>query len=233
MTKSATEDAMTTCYACPKPPTTSEHVPPKCLFPERKDTPGGIDLRRNLITIPSCDEHNMRKSGDDEYLMHILNSNLLSNEVAGEQVRTKIFRSIERRPALFQSIFKDKEPLLVKDGRTGEVYETVEGTLDGNRLERVLAHIARGIYFHHYRKRWDCGLRVFPEFSAFPYEANAAEINSNAMTVVACAELLFAKVDCYGDNPDVFSYQFLETNEFKYILRLSFYEGTKVTVHFL
>src|SRR5438105_1365782 len=38
------------CYACTRPATGREHVPPACLFPEPKDS-AGADLRVNLITV--------------------------------------------------------------------------------------------------------------------------------------------------------------------------------------
>lgn len=50
-----------TCYMCEKPATSVEHIPPKCLFPEQKDLPGGADLRKQLLTVPACDEHNLKK----------------------------------------------------------------------------------------------------------------------------------------------------------------------------
>ena len=53
------------CYYCGEPAMSEEHVPPKCLFPEQKDT--GKDYRKNLITVPSCDKHNAGKSCDDEF----------------------------------------------------------------------------------------------------------------------------------------------------------------------
>src|SRR5207249_7535044 len=56
------------CYMCDRQATSHEHVPPKCIFPERKDT-DGQDLRAQLITVPSCDIHNSKKSKDDESLM--------------------------------------------------------------------------------------------------------------------------------------------------------------------
>lgn len=45
-----------TCYMCEAAPTSREHVPPKCLFPESKDV-NGQNFRENLITVPSCDIH--------------------------------------------------------------------------------------------------------------------------------------------------------------------------------
>ena len=63
---------MATCYMCDEESTSSEHVPPKCLFPEQKDLPEGVDLRKSLITVPSCDLHNSKKSNDDEYYSIVL-----------------------------------------------------------------------------------------------------------------------------------------------------------------
>ena len=59
------------CYWCGRDATSREHVPPKCLFPEDKDIKSIYKgtFRRSLITVPSCDEHNLAKSHDDEYLM--------------------------------------------------------------------------------------------------------------------------------------------------------------------
>ena len=224
---------MPTCYACADPPTTNEHVPPKCLFPERKDVPEGVDLRRNLITVPSCEEHNLRKSGDDEYLLHILSFNLPANRTADGQVTTKIARAMERRPALSKLLMGAQQSVLVIDDRTREIYETAEVALDGVRFERTLNLIALGIYFHHYRTRWKGNLRVCPEFISFPYEANASEISASVSAFALCAEQLFSGANHYGENPDVFSYQFVHPDhEYHCLLRLSFYGGCKATAFF-
>lgn len=53
---------------CDQPATSREHVPPACLFPEEKDIRTSL-FRNNLITVPSCDLHNSKKSTDDEFLM--------------------------------------------------------------------------------------------------------------------------------------------------------------------
>ena len=58
---------------CDNLATTKEHVPPKCLFPEKKDLKDiSLDLRKALIKAPSCVDHNCKKSGDDEYLFNVL-----------------------------------------------------------------------------------------------------------------------------------------------------------------
>lgn len=63
-----------TCFACSNSATTHEHVPPACLFPETKDTDCNQDFRRNLITVPACADHNLRKSSDDEYFLWVLST---------------------------------------------------------------------------------------------------------------------------------------------------------------
>ncbi|MDC5072991.1 hypothetical protein NRA08_18095, partial [Acinetobacter baumannii] len=70
-----------TCYMCDAEATTVEHVPPKCIFPESKDLSSAdklLDFRKQLITVPSCDDHNGKKSKDDEYLFCMLAISILS-----------------------------------------------------------------------------------------------------------------------------------------------------------
>src|SRR5437588_3137057 len=49
------------CYCCDRPKTSREHVPPLCFFPDEKDKKGAPKYRKNLIRVPSCDQHNMHK----------------------------------------------------------------------------------------------------------------------------------------------------------------------------
>lgn len=88
------------CYMCDKSPTSVEHVPPRCLFPEQKDLPDGIDLRKQLITVPSCDEHNTKTSKDDEYLLYVLLMNIANNQSAEQHFDTKVIRAIGRNPSV-------------------------------------------------------------------------------------------------------------------------------------
>src|SRR5262245_35856510 len=111
-----------TCYACDAPPTSLEHAPPRLLFPEQKDA-GGRDLRRRLITVPSCDAHNSEKSKDDEYLLWVLSANAFANETGVQQANTKLDRSYLRRPKLGDSIFATMQEVDVVDSRSGIVHE--------------------------------------------------------------------------------------------------------------
>lgn len=53
---------MSKCYMCDQTAVGDEHVPPRCLFPKAKDLPNGVDLRKDLITVLSCADHNSEKS---------------------------------------------------------------------------------------------------------------------------------------------------------------------------
>src|SRR5688500_12577288 len=89
--------SMATCYMCDKPASTTEHAPPKCFFPEVKDV--GVDLRRDLITVPSCTDHNSSRSKDDEYAMIFVVSHFETNPLARTQFGTKCIRAMRRSPA--------------------------------------------------------------------------------------------------------------------------------------
>lgn len=220
---------MQTCYACQNPATTKEHIPPQCLFPEVKDTAAGADYRRNLITVTSCAEHNFRKSGDDEYLLYVLSTNLPANAIAQTQW-TKLKRAIKRRPALWNSMRSNVEDVEVMDSHTGKKYKAVQMSLDGIRFQRSLELIALGVYCHHFGERWEGNIHVHSDFIAFPHVPNAAEIDANRVLVFNCAETIFASLPRYGDNKKVFWYQVYEPeNRFRCLIRLGFYEGCTAT----
>ena len=61
--------------------TTKEHIPPKALFPKQKDVLSEISLRKDLITVPSCEKHNNSKSRDDEYLVFCLSTCFHGNDI--------------------------------------------------------------------------------------------------------------------------------------------------------
>lgn len=93
---------------CDKEATTVEHVPPKCLFPEFKDA--GEDLRVNLITVPSCDDHNGKKSRDDEFLMVSLAGLIGNNSIGFQHYHGKIQRALKRTSQrLLDDVFLSKK----------------------------------------------------------------------------------------------------------------------------
>jgi hypothetical protein len=87
-----TEKQPEICYACNNIATSREHVPPKCLFP----TELGINLRKALITVPSCEVHNGKKSDDDEFLLASLAGIIGCNDIGLLHKLTKVDRANKR-----------------------------------------------------------------------------------------------------------------------------------------
>lgn len=223
-----------TCFACRSSATTHEHVPPVCLFPETKDTDCNQDFRRNLITVPACADHNLRKSSDDEYFLWVLSTNLLANSVARQQVSTKLRRANERRPALGQAILSDTKDVTVVDSHSGTKHDVVEVPLDGARFQRVLDLIAIGLYRHHFRERWPGSIRVHPDFIGYVDSRQILDGDTDRLALFDAAEKLFAMESKYGENPDVFWYKVHEPKDrYRCLMRLVFYDGCTATAFFV
>jgi hypothetical protein len=136
-----------TCYMCDAIATSVEHAPPLCLFPEIEEDELRRDFRRNLITVPSCDTHNSAKSRDDEYIRLELVSSIGANKHGYQLARTKIARSIARRPSLMLSLLQKSTPAFVLDNESQQRIETLRIELDPLRVYTVLMNIARALYF--------------------------------------------------------------------------------------
>jgi len=212
---------MTQCYACNQEGISDEHIPPQCLFPEPKDLPPGLDLRKNLVTVPSCAEHNLRKSGDDEYLLFVLVANIHVNSLGLHQWRTKIRRSMLKRPSK-RGIFKNLQPTEYQGIRTGK-YE-----IDFERISKQFELIARGIYYHHFRKHWPHRFELAIPF-ALP-GSKETQPHSQAMAEVASHATQFLKDEPkLGDNPEIYFYQYkLKLDSPGCIIRMVFYGGIEV-----
>jgi hypothetical protein len=223
-----------TCYMCDKEALSVEHIPPRCLFPEKKDLPEGVDLRKQLITVPACEEHNTAKSQDDEYLLYLLVINLPANETAKNQFLTKIMRSIKCRPGLIKKFMTNQHPVIAVDKQTGQAHHTIAVNIDDERLDSALEHIARALYFHHFKAKWLGSVRTQPDFLLASLDPEKGhERNKLGEQMVAAADLLFSVSDFHGENPDVFKYQVLEGNDnIHKLMRLHFYNGCRVSVFF-
>ncbi len=98
------------CYMCDATAVTKEHVPPKCFFPDR--------LRRNLVTVPSCVDHNLENSKDVEYVRNVISTQRGTNDVAAELFE-KTKRSFDRSPKLMSQTFRSMTPIIVSGEETG------------------------------------------------------------------------------------------------------------------
>lgn len=221
------------CYMCKKTATSREHVPPKCLFPEQKDLPTGIDLRKNLITVPSCDEHNTEKSKDDEYLLYAIVMNIANNGTAFRQFSTKILRAIEKKPGFFNNFSKDNKPVVAVD-ENGVAFNTLIVKIDNRKIMKVLDHISRALYFYHNKHKFTGKCSVLYDFAIYSGSPNEVVRNERNSTVCKFAKDYFNSLNHHGENPDVFRYSFdSPDSEGRIALKMQFYGGSHAYVAFV
>lgn len=217
------------CYMCDSPATSREHVPPKCLFPEQKDIPGE-NLRLGLITVPSCEEHNSKKSADDEFLMVSLGGILSNNSIGYRHKMTKVNRAITKSSdCLLDEAFIKRKHFIVKL-ENNKFIEMIRGTPDFARLKKCFEQIAFGLFFHAFDKRFKGTITVLM--------AHLEQKDKNGEAFIQFikhrAELELRGKQRLGNNPTVFSYQFSDPDRFGlYILKMLFYGGCEILVSFV
>lgn len=208
------------CYACNAPKTSMEHAPPKCFFPEEKDTIGTHLFRRDLIKVPSCDQHNTEKSNDDVYaLWHLAGLDGVND--CGRMIRENLLqrmaeRDLEKRDGAMMRRFEN------------EVYEIDRGRLigrvDSRRMLRFFRACAQAVYFFHTFKKLTLPLRVVSLGNDFRDTIRAEELRKSEQFF----DTELGNSEIYGANPEVFHYSICEkTQEEIILIRLVFYGTLK------
>lgn len=222
-----------TCYMCSSLKTSVEHVPPKGLFPKQSDLPHGVDLRKQLITVPSCNLHNSEKSKDDEYLMYALVFGIQNNQTAVTQVKTKISRALVKRVGIAKLIARHQKPVKVENTTTGILYETVALRIDMQKIDQGFDHIGRALHFHHYQSKWQGEIQSIPLFLLALNGESPQDHNSHLELLGRYVEELLANQPSYGENPEVFTYKTIKVElNLPLVMLLNFYEGSKVVLLF-
>jgi hypothetical protein len=203
---------------CDSPAATREHAPPKCLFPEAKDLEDGRDLRKNLIAVPSCAEHNPRFSKDDEYFFAVVVSNIEGNANKERQFATKLIRALRRRPVLVNTVFSGRRRVNFPDGQHAMAF-----SVNRARVVRVVEKIARALYFHASggRKLMDPLQVLLPML-----RERDGSLVSGMSELGYMVRDFFGATPWLGENPEVFCYRLHldETSAASY-LQMSFYQG--------
>jgi hypothetical protein len=200
-------------------------VPPECLFPEKKDFPDLPNLRKNLITVPSCDKHNLNKSEDDQYLLSIISSYYENNSIGERLFHTKVIRTIRYRPLLALRFFRGLAPALLHYVPTGAFF------IDLPRFNKSMEYIARGIYFYHFNKKAPkkSGVTSYSLIDVKSKKRN--QVNAALLEWRRFSGRGLSRAPKYGDNPKIFYYQVVEDTESeRVVIRLVFYEGVVVDV---
>lgn len=205
------------CYLCGGKKCSVEHVPAKCFFPE------DAEYRMNLITVPSCKDHNENTSRDDEYVRNIICMSIGNNAIAYKQFIDKVIKSFEHSPALQKQTLKNTKQVYIK--KDEEVQQTFAFKIDIDRFDKVMKKIGYALYYHEFGMVWQKGLIIFSDY-----------LLNDEMQLDELGELIshyrseFGTSTFDGDNPKVFQYKFQETNSEDVILWMKFYEGFEVFV---
>lgn len=220
------------CYYCGKPKTSMEHVPPKVFFPDEKYSFDGQNKRQNLITVPSCDEHNSAKSELDEFLFSVITISATSNE-QGQHLASKkaINKVMVRNRYIPHSIFSSSKIGLISRNRGRDFKPTLAWSVDRDKLDNCFEHIAKGIYFHHFKKVYTRSVQIDYEFKRSTSK-NSEKINQKSEKHYQLIKERLADIEKHGENPDIFYYQILQDTIEVLFLQLSFYESTKVDIFF-
>lgn len=217
-----------TCYACESQATTREHAPPRALFPEQKDLTPGVDLRKDLIVVPSCDKHNSQTSTDDEYLMWILSLPLQGNKTKQDHFKSKAMRAYRRRPDTFFGLLENLTPIQLEDAQ-GVRHDSAAFMVDIPRFDRCMWKIAVAIFYFETATKWLGGYRVFSDACVEMVGPDAARQNEVRYEVVGQMYEAFGSLPAKGSNPEVFTYRLVISSN-KAAILLSFYDGIRVVV---
>ena len=214
------------CYACDRLATSRDHAPPLCIFPADADSPDGKLRRKNLITVPACDKHNLKKSKDDEYLMMVLAAPAQTNLVARSQILAKVVRAWNRRPHLATMAVRSPRPARL-NGQDSIIFQ-----VDASRFNRSMELIARALIFHEGGFRWRGECKVWSPSMLPSQPETADEVMTTSRNLLAALPAIFEGIDTRGTNPDVFQYRLrLPTDrENVGMIELHFYEGFRVCV---
>lgn len=190
------------CYACSTLATDKEHVPARCFFPSGR--------RCNLLTVPSCSEHNGDLSKDVEYVRNMIV--FLENlNPAGKEMFETAKRSFEGSDGLF---FRSLgETRFLGDGRCILKF-------DLERVNRVMDGVARAVYFNQN------GSRCAGEWNILTILHTEASITGKSDEWQVHRPILdgFGYEDLEFPEPEVFRCEQAKVRE-QTVYRFTFYEG--------
>lgn len=193
---------------------TTEHVPPRCFF-----TKGN---KKNLITVPSCNEHNNNKKLDDEYVRNIFSLSININKYGIELANDKTFRSLNQSPKLLYRTFKKVYPL--------DNINTIAFEIDNKRIENWIKSIAYAIYRKDFNKNYNANWDIIDGSSAIVINENKADLNNEVENRNFAKNFRFKEKKT--SSPEIFKYFLCKENEkltYKFIFfqSINYYAYTK------
>lgn len=218
------------CYSCDKRATNWEHAPPKGFFPTRKHgfrDSAGRDHRKNLVMVPSCDDHNNPKSQSDDYAMTVVG--IMSavyggglNEANPHPFALDLIRRVQRGPRLRASIIESATPVVTSAGKL------LSAEVDTETINEVIEATVRALFFHEHgwARRWPGRCHVHNPHFRMPDLASGPAANEIELAISGFDEQRGRAHPGWalkGEHPDVFAYQLAETAPGRPSMRLLFY----------
>ena len=208
-----------TCYMCEERATSREHVPPKCIFPEAATY--GKDVRRNLISVPSCDLHNQHKSELDLALRAVLTMAIGANRAGRHQFFEKNLSRLKKSRRLFEGLIEGKGSL--NDGTAQAV------RICRSKFDASIDHMVRGLYFHTYERRWLREIRIFSPMFYDGIENGKMVENEDVSNIMPTVRTILGSAPVKGENPGVFKYRVVDSGDGDaFAMAAMFYEAFEV-----
>ncbi|TGL13081.1 hypothetical protein EHQ42_14920 [Leptospira levettii] len=209
------------CYYCGKKATTREHIPPQSFFPKSQ--------KLNLVTIPSCDDHNSKKTNKDEYVRNYISIHRSVREKGYEKFEEKT-RSAFKKNKKLQNALENAEKVQLDGEETGIFIAKKE------IFDDFFDHLASGIFYHItksiFNGKWTIHLISFHEDREL-YESNTENLTNllQAYKIIS-TKTNFKKIKEFENEKVFLPLYYLENNGNKtsIFLNLTFYEGFKVFI---
>lgn len=196
------------CYYCGADAVSKEHVPPLCFFPKGQ--------RKNLITVPACDQHNKDLSTDQEYVRNMIVLNYNNNYDGTQLAIDKAFKAITNNPWLIAEI---KRQLVMSMNKIG----VPALTLDTIKMDKVFCAMGRALYYHDFGFVYNGEWRVFYD-SNFLSPSKHNEESFKQFEDFKKSLGSFSYTDRQVQNPKIFQYAYsIEGSNIIY--KLEFYEA--------
>jgi hypothetical protein len=122
------------CAYCQSPKTTDDHIPPRNIF---------SGDRTNLITVPSCDEHNAKRSHLDERFRNYVAMRVGGNTPTTKTLWGKMVRGIQKNKK-FQEKFR-------RNSLWRPELNAFEVEIESDAFKPMIEWITRGLYWHVYQ----------------------------------------------------------------------------------
>jgi len=206
------------CYMCDKPATSREHAPPKCFFPRAKDVNSGKNYRRNLITVPSCDEHNISKSANDLDTALILQLSTWSNNFGAEIFNNRVSDAALRLRPFISKLQANSRA--VHDGKNcGVVF-----SLDRSQIESHMSMMGRALYFHTTGQKWLGPINVLVPSMVVDNTLEGRTYIKEQHKVICTTINHMRDMPKLGENQEIFWYKILTLESGEIIALMCFYE---------